>query len=168
MDVLISQAGTAHSSPDSATEDPELAVMQLQDAVAGPINRSFRTLPDREVTPETLEDAYIQFIWYCNPVLAPTFSTRELRKGFLSVPRADGKIFETFNLFELVKKLESGEIGTWNYLVLELGVERPDPSKGQSNQKLGQYAVRLKVCCRSHLNRKFLHRAVQNCLQAEN
>ena len=146
MEESDSHVGSAQLSPASAPEDTsDLAIMQLQDVAADTMNESSRTLPDKEVTAETIEDAYVQFIWYCNPTLASTYSTDELRRGFGSVPRADGKTFQTWTLFELVKRLERGEIATWNILVLELGVEKPDTSKGQSGQKLGQYAVRLKV-----------------------
>ena len=151
MDESDSHVGSAQLSPASAPEDTsDLAIMQLQDAAGDTTSESPRALPDKEVMAETIEDAYVQFIWYCNPMLASTYSTDELRRGFGSVPRADGKTFQTWSLFELVKRLERGEIATWNVLVLELGVEKPDTSKGQSGQKLGQYAVRLKVSERSH------------------
>jgi hypothetical protein len=104
-----------------------------------------RELPSRDVTPENIEDAYVQFIFYCNPSLPTSLTTTELRRGFRSMPRTDGKSFETFALFELIKQYEKGEIGTWNALVMKLGVEPPDLSKNQSSQKLQQYAVRLKV-----------------------
>ena len=146
MDGAESRPESVVSSPASAPEDAsDLAIMQLQDAATDATNEPPRTLPDKDITAETLEDAYVQFIWYCNPTLASTYSTDELRRGFASVPRADGKTFQTWALFELVRRLERGEIATWNILVVELGVEKPDTSKGQSGQKLGQYAVRLKV-----------------------
>ena len=105
-----------------------------------------RDLPSKNrLAADNFEDAYVQFIFYCNPALSTSLSTTELRRGFNAVPRADGKSFEIFALFRLVERFERGEVGTWNALVVELGVERPDTEKGQSTQKLGQYAVRLKV-----------------------
>lgn len=112
---------------------------------------SVRSLPPnslsivKKLTNSTLEDHYVAFILYCNPTLPSNLSTTELRKVFRSVPRTDGKSFETLTIFHLVSKLEKGEINTWNQLVTELGVEPPDIAKGGSSQKLQQYAVRLKV-----------------------
>ena len=131
------------NSPLSLTRSDDLVARQLQEAVNG--SQEHRTLPDRDVAPSLFEDAYVQFIFYCNPTLSSDLATTELRRGFRSMPRADGKSFETHSLFELIRKLEKGEIGTWNNLVLQLGVEPPDASKQQSSQKLQQYAVRLKV-----------------------
>ena len=139
-------ASVTEPSPNSSNEDiSELAITQLQDAAVASSKGPQRELPDRRVTADNFEDAYVQFIFYCNPSLPLSLLTAELRKGFRSVPRADGKTFETYTLFKLVQKLESGEIQTWNSLVIELGVERPDPAKNQSTQKVGQYAVRCKV-----------------------
>ena len=133
-------------SPNTSTEDmTELAINQLHDTAESTAKEPQRSLPDRNVTADNFEDAYVQFIFYCNPSVPLLLPTAELRRGFKAVPRADGKFFETYTLFKLVQKLESGEISTWNSLVVELGVERPDPAKNQSTQKLGQYAVRCKV-----------------------
>jgi hypothetical protein len=49
-----------------------------------------------------------------------------------------------YRLFELIKRFDAKEIKTWGQLALELGVEAPDISKGQSVQKVQQYSVRLK------------------------
>jgi hypothetical protein len=54
-------------------------------------------------------------------------------------------VFSTFTLFELIQKLELKEIKTWAQLAIVLGVEPPALDKGQSAQKVQQYAVRLKV-----------------------
>jgi hypothetical protein len=48
-------------------------------------------------------------------------------------------------LFELIQKLERKELKTWAMVALELGVEPPALEKGQSAQKVQQYAVRVKV-----------------------
>lgn len=104
-----------------------------------------RSLPSRNVTDETLDHAYIQFAFYCNPAIPANADTSELRRGFRSPPRSDGKSFDTFVLYNLISRLEHKDIKTWSQLVIELGVEIPDPSKNQSTQKLQQYAVRLKV-----------------------
>lgn len=104
-----------------------------------------RTLPSPNIDASTIDDAYVQFIMYCNPSIPLTTDTAELRKGFRSMPKTDGNCFDTFTLFELIKKLEAKEIETWSSLVTELGVEPPDLTKNQSSQKVQQFAVRLKV-----------------------
>ena len=104
-----------------------------------------RTLPARDVDATNIEDRYVQFIFYCNPSIPQSKDTTELRKGFQSLPRTDGKTFQIFHLFDLVRKLEEQEIKTWSQLVVDMGVEPPDISKNQSTQKVQQYAVRLKV-----------------------
>lgn len=106
---------------------------------------SSRALPSVEVTDESLDNAYVDFILYCNPAIPTNVDTTELRKGFRAPPKSDGKSFSPFVLFGLISKLEAKEIKTWTQLVIELGVELPDPNKNQSSQKVQQYAVRLKV-----------------------
>ncbi|KAG9244190.1 ARS binding protein 2-domain-containing protein [Calycina marina] len=81
---------------------------------------------------------------YCNPSVAADTDTSELKKTFRAPPKSDGKIFNTFTLFELIRKLEEKEIKTWAQLAIDLGVEPPALDKGQSAQKVQQYAVRLK------------------------
>ncbi|KAL6720195.1 hypothetical protein ACLMJK_002116 [Lecanora helva] len=103
-----------------------------------------RSLPLREVNENTIESAYVQFIMYCNPSIPLEVDTTELRKGFRSPPKSDGKSFSPFRLYELISRLEINEIKTWTQLVIELGVELPDAAKNQSSQKVQQYAVRLK------------------------
>lgn len=94
-----------------------------------------------------MDDAYVQFILYCNPSIATDTDTTELRRGFRAPPKSDGKTFSPYTLFNLIAKLEdkADGIDNWTKLVLELGVEPPDQEKGQSSQKVQQYAVRLKV-----------------------
>ncbi len=82
---------------------------------------------------------------YCNPSVPPDTDTTELRKTFRGPPKSDGKNFSTFTLFELIRKLDQKEIKTWAQLAIDLGVEPPSLEKGQSAQKVQQYAVRLKV-----------------------
>ncbi|CZR53901.1 related to ars binding protein 2 [Phialocephala subalpina] len=103
-----------------------------------------RGLPSRQVTDETIDDAFVSFILYCNPAIPFDTDTTELRKIFRVPPKSDGKNFSTFTLFELIRKLELKEIKTWAQLALDLGVEPPALDKGQSAQKVQQYAVRLK------------------------
>ena len=109
---------------------------------AAPIQR---TLPARDVKDSSLDDAYVQFIMYCNPSIPLDMDSAELRKGFRNPPKSDGKSFSPFRLYELISKLEGGDIKTWNQLVIDLGVDLPDATKNQSTQKVQQYAVRLKV-----------------------
>ncbi|KAK8169540.1 ARS binding protein 2-domain-containing protein, partial [Phyllosticta citrichinensis] len=102
-----------------------------------------RALPDRDsVTADNLDDAYAQFIVYCNPYLSANIATTELKRIFKKPPMSDNKTFDLWKLYGLIGKLESGEIKTWIQLALDLGVESPGP--GQSTQKVQQYAVRLK------------------------
>ncbi|KAK5998081.1 ARS-binding protein 2 [Cladobotryum mycophilum] len=78
------------------------------------------TLPDRDVTSATIEDA-------------------------LSKPAKKwGKLFCPFIIFDLVRKFYEKEIKTWTELTTRLGVEPPDPGKDESAQKIAQYGVRLK------------------------
>jgi hypothetical protein len=107
-----------------------------------------RSLPSREITDENIDDAYVLFIFFCNPNVPLSADSTELRKTFRSPPRSDGKSFSIFTLWELIKKLDSKELKTWIQLAIELGVEPPDMEKKQSTQKVQQYAVRLKVCGR--------------------
>ncbi|RAL66312.1 hypothetical protein DID88_005982 [Monilinia fructigena] len=86
----------------------------------------------------------LTFIMYCNPAVASGTDSAELRKIFRAPPKSDNKSFSTFTLFELIRKLENKEIKTWAQLAIDLGVEPPALEKGQSAQKVQQYAVRLK------------------------
>ncbi|TQW00559.1 hypothetical protein V2A60_001634 [Cordyceps javanica] len=101
-------------------------------------------LPVRAVTTETIEDAYIAFIFYCNPALPADCDTEALRDAFRNPPRSGGKVFDPFTIYELVRRFYSKEIRTWTELTTRLGVEPPDPSKEESAQKIAQYGVRLK------------------------
>ncbi|PWY94926.1 putative ARS binding protein Abp2 [Aspergillus sclerotioniger CBS 115572] len=103
-----------------------------------------RSLPSRDLTDGTIDDAYILFIFYCNPNVPLSVDTSELRKNFRCPPRSDGKTFSIFALWGLIRKLDSKEIKTWIQLAIELGVEPPSMEKKQSTQKVQQYAVRLK------------------------
>ncbi|MBE7181445.1 MAG: hypothetical protein INR71_09600, partial [Terriglobus roseus] len=103
-----------------------------------------RSLPPRDVTDDTIDDAYADFILYCNPVFPLATDTTELRKLFRQAPKSDGKSFSIWHLYELVRRYEEKEIKTWVELALELGVEKPALDKGQSTQKVQQYSVRLK------------------------
>lgn len=104
-----------------------------------------RSLPSRDVTKDTIDDAYAQFILYCNPNFPLSTDTSELLKAFRLPPKSDGKSFSTWLLYELISKFEQKEIKTWTQLALDLGVEPPSVEKGQSTQKVQQYSVRLKV-----------------------
>lgn len=106
---------------------------------------SDRPAPSRDVSDDTIDDAYAAFILYCNPSFPTTIDTSELTKLFRTPPKSDGRAFSTWTLFELIRKLDAKEIKTWAQLALDLGVEPPDIEKGQSTQKVQQYSVRLKV-----------------------
>lgn len=102
-------------------------------------------LPDRNVTADSIEDAYVHFIFYCNPALPLSSETASLREAFRNPPRSGGKSFSTFAVFLLVRQFYDKEIRTWTELTTKLGVEPPDPTKDESAQKIAQYGVRLKV-----------------------
>ncbi|KAG5971991.1 hypothetical protein E4U58_007030 [Claviceps cyperi] len=102
------------------------------------------TLPDRRVNASTIEDAYVSFIFYCNPALPLSADTESLREAFRTPPKSCGKVFDTFTIFELVQKFYQREIKTWAELTTTLGVEPPDLAKDESAQKVAQYGVRLK------------------------
>lgn len=87
----------------------------------------------------------MSFILYCNPGVPTDTDTANLREAFRTPPKSGGKSFSTYNLFQLIKQLDDREIKTWAELALKLGVEPPDQDKGESSQKIQQYAVRLKV-----------------------
>ncbi|KAJ8071423.1 hypothetical protein OCU04_001743 [Sclerotinia nivalis] len=123
---------------------PEHPVQSSSLGNLSPNQQSSRSLPSREVTDENFDDAYVGFIMYCNPTVASDTDTAELRRIFRAPPKSDNKSFSTFTLFELIRKLENKEIKTWAQLAIDLGVEPPALEKGQSAQKVQQYAVRLK------------------------
>jgi hypothetical protein len=102
-------------------------------------------LPDKRVTETTIEDAYVSFILHCNPGVPLETDTGALRESFRAPPKSDGKTFSTYTLYELISQLVTKELKTWAELALRLGVTPPDQDKGQSSQKIQQYAVRLKV-----------------------
>jgi hypothetical protein len=101
-------------------------------------------LPSRDISDSDIDDAYVKFILYANPGVPRNVDTTELRRVFRAPPRSDGKSFSIYTLWQLIKKLENKELKTWSQLAIELGVEPPSTEKGQSAQKIQQYAVRLK------------------------
>ena len=125
------------------------SIIQPTNALDGPSapdsDEAARNLPLMDINSDTIEESYVQFMLFCNPYLPLSTDTSELRRGFRSMPKTDGKTFSIFTLFELIKKLEAKDIETWSQLVVEMGVEPPDLTKNQSTQKVQQYAVRLKV-----------------------
>lgn len=82
---------------------------------------------------------------FCFQIQAKAERLTGKHTGFRAPPKSDGKSFNPFLLFRLLTRLENKDIKTWSDLVIELGVEPPDPEKNQSTQKVQQYAVRLKV-----------------------
>ena len=141
--LQFSQAQDGSSQQGNAPKVPQAAGQPQQSSP-----NLTRTLSSWDINQESIDDAYVQFILYCNPSIPSGTDTTELRKGFRSMPKSDGKSFDTFALFELIQKLEAKEIETWSQLVIDLGVEPPDPAKNQSAQKVQQFAVRMKVCAR--------------------
>ncbi|EUC36312.1 hypothetical protein COCCADRAFT_2615 [Bipolaris zeicola 26-R-13] len=103
-----------------------------------------RDPPPRDVSDDTIDNAYAAFILYCNPNFPTTTDTTELVKLFRTPPKSDGNAFSTWALFELIRKFDAKEIKTWTQLALDLGVKPPNTDEGQSTQKVQQYSVRLK------------------------
>ena len=132
-----------HTHQPPTPESPTMEEQQSSDESEHPAAE--RSLPDKNVTEENIDSAYAEFILYCNPSIPHDVETEELKRGFRNPPRSDGNSFSPWTLFNLLQKLENKEIKTWAHLVMELGVEPPDPEKNQSAQKVQQYAVRLKV-----------------------
>jgi hypothetical protein len=130
-----------HASPRFAAVSPTSQPKQL----AASYVPDDRSPPSRDVSDETIDDAYATFILYCNPNFATTTDTTELVKLFRTPPKSDGNAFSSWTLFELIRKFDAKEIKTWTQLALDLGVAPPDTDKGQSTQKVQQYSVRLKV-----------------------
>ncbi|TDZ23134.1 ARS-binding protein 2 [Colletotrichum orbiculare MAFF 240422] len=141
------QHAAASAAPQSISSSPASARL---------VPPSWDALPARDVTAENIEDAYVQFIMYCNPAVPAETDTAGLREAFRVPPKSTGKLFSTFLLYQLVVQLEQGSVKTWADLALKLGVPPPDPDKGESTQKVPQYAVRLKRWIHAmHLNAFF-------------
>ncbi|KAL5594078.1 hypothetical protein BROUX41_001125 [Berkeleyomyces rouxiae] len=142
---------TAHASAPAPASTrappshPALSSQQTQQAPPPAAAGSARaSLPNRAVSADTIEDAFVSFILYCNPAVPAESDVSALREAFCTLPKSDGKAFSPFRLYELIRQLDSREVKTWVELALGLGVEPPDHAKGQSTQKIQQYAVRLK------------------------
>ena len=129
-----------HQSPRFSAMSPTSQPKQL----AASYVPDDREPPSRDVSDETIDDAYAAFVLYCNPNFATSTDTAELVKLFRTPPKSDGNAFSTWTLFELIRKFDAKEIKTWTQLALDLGVAPPDTDKGQSTQKVQQYSVRLK------------------------
>ncbi|KAF2818564.1 hypothetical protein CC86DRAFT_375764 [Ophiobolus disseminans] len=129
-----------HQSPRFSAMSPTSQPKQL----AASYVPDDRSPPSRDVSDETIDDAYAGFVLYCNPNFATTTDTAELVKLFRTPPKSDGNAFSSWTLFELIRKFDAKEIKTWTQLALDLGVAPPDTDKGQSTQKVQQYSVRLK------------------------
>ncbi len=141
----IPNAQLSHSYGQTHLRGPTALPGTRNDLLPSQNSSSDRVLPSIEISNDTIDNAYVDFVLYCNPSIPNDVDTTELRRGFRSPPKSDGKCFSPFTLFELISKLESKTLKSWTQLVIELGVEPPDPSKNQSTQKVQQYAVRLKV-----------------------
>ncbi|KAL2148190.1 hypothetical protein VTH82DRAFT_6907 [Thermothelomyces myriococcoides] len=136
-------AATRQPSEPTVSKAPSPAAVQPTTNQRSPPPR--RALPDRDVDATSIEDAYVAFILYCNPAVPVDADSTALREAFRTPPKSGGKSFSTYTLFELIKQFETKELKTWAELALKLGVDPPDQEKGQSSQKIQQYAVRLKT-----------------------
>ena len=135
---------TQGSMQPPSTSSPQLNRSTSASSLPGASRPQDRSLPATNVSARSITDAYVAFILYCNPHFKLDIDTETLRTTFNTPPKSDNKEFQTFTLFDLIRKLNSKEIKTWGQLALDLGVEAPDVNKGQSVQKVQQYTVRLK------------------------
>lgn len=138
----------ATGTPSIPSMSPPLSTFPRparRDELGSAVETPARSLPPRDITDATIDDAYVDFILYCNPGVPAGTDAAELRKTFRVPPRSDGKSFSVFTLWQLIQKLDRKDIKTWTQLAMELGVEPPSIEKKQSTQKVQQYAVRLKV-----------------------
>lgn len=131
--------------PHNSTSASPRHVVTLPTRPSAPLTQ--RALPSCDVSEETIVDAYVAFILYCNPYFPLDIDTSDLRRIFQTPPRSDGKDFSIFTLWGLVQRFDNKDIKTWTQLALELGVEPPSAERGGSVQKVQQYSVRLKVRC---------------------
>ncbi|KAF1844661.1 uncharacterized protein K460DRAFT_284915 [Cucurbitaria berberidis CBS 394.84] len=140
-------ARTSQTPPASSNASPRFSAISPTSQpkqVASSYAPDDRSPPPRDVSDDTIDDAYASFILYCNPNFPTSIGTSELVKLFRMPPKSDGNAFSTWTLFELIRKFDAKEIKTWTQLALDLGVKSPDTDKGQSTQKVQQYSVRLK------------------------
>ena len=148
--------GDRHGGPTNPPSTPSISTSprfnntsitsspNLPQQFYSPYTPQDRRLPSKDVSDESIDVAYAEFILYCNPFFPPNADTTELRKAFRAPPKSDGKSFNIYNLFELIRRFNNKDIKTWTQLALELGVMPPSAEKGQSTQKVQQYSVRLK------------------------
>ncbi|KAK2800751.1 hypothetical protein FQN51_005891 [Onygenales sp. PD_10] len=128
----------------AASVSPAFSAASAERPGESGIVAEFRSLPSPDLSDATIDDAYVAFIFYCNPNVPSGTDTAELRRIFRSPPRSEGKSFNIFTLWQLIQKLDRKELKTWIQLAIELGVDPPSAEKKQSTQKVQQYAVRLK------------------------
>lgn len=135
-------------SQSAASMSPSLFTASLPKQGGLSLAAEERSLPSRDIDDVTIDDAYVDFILYCNPAVPAGTDTSHLRKIFRCLPRSEGKSFSIFTLWQLFQKFDRKELKTWMQLANELGVEPPSTEKKQSTQKVQQYIVRLKVSWR--------------------
>ncbi|PNS20482.1 hypothetical protein CAC42_5932 [Sphaceloma murrayae] len=104
-----------------------------------------RSMPDRHVTRDSITEAYVQFILFCNPAYPDDVDIATLRETFSTPPTSNKKSFATFDIYVLVRRLhEYDNIRTWQQLAIELGVDPGTGDDGSGSQRVPQYIVRLK------------------------
>ena len=106
-----------------------------------------RAAPSRNVSDETIDDAYAGFILYCNPNFPTSIDTTELVKLFRIPPKSDGNSFSTWTLFELIRKYDAKEIKTWTQLALDLGVKSPRYRQGPEHTEGPTVLGQVKGMC---------------------
>ncbi|UZO28047.1 uncharacterized protein OCT59_021590 [Rhizophagus irregularis] len=125
-----------------ATRRPSSASSSRRGTTSSNVEHVERQLPSKEgINQSNISDRFVEFIMYCNPLAPENLDKVALVRSFNAVPKSDGKVFQTWTLYQLVDKHYAGEIRTWTKLAQKLGVVRTPEA---SPQKIQQYAVRLK------------------------
>jgi hypothetical protein len=107
-----SQSISRSQSPGQHTGNQQPSSSNTPASATSSSIRDGRLLPSRDVTDQNFDNAYVDFIMYCNPSIPLDVDTTELRKIFRAPPKSDGNNFSTFTLFQLIRKLETKEIKT--------------------------------------------------------
>ncbi|KAI8061580.1 ARS binding protein 2-domain-containing protein [Gongronella butleri] len=100
------------------TSDEELAMHKRHPSLR------HLTINGSNVTPETFEDGYLQFILHHDPESLgdAVDSLVYTRRKFASVPKTGDLSYTTWDIFVLVNKLHNQEIKNWSQLVGQLGL----------------------------------------------
>ncbi|ORX57628.1 hypothetical protein DM01DRAFT_303564 [Hesseltinella vesiculosa] len=118
LDISITNSLMEPVTINLPTSDEELMVQKQ--------NSKMRhlTINGGNVTPESFEDGYVQFILHHDPdsINDGIDSLVYTRRKFSSVPRTGDLSYTAWDIFVLVNKLHNQEIKNWSQLVGQLGL----------------------------------------------